>query len=69
MSGMPIATIIELAVAVVLIVGGAWLYRRRSAGERYGSQGAVFLLLIGAIMLMHGLGFLEYRPSAAELGR
>ena len=66
---MPIGTIIELAVAALLIVGGAWLYRRRSGGERQGSQGAVFLLLVGAIMLIHGLGFLEYRPSAAELGR
>ena len=69
MSGMPIGTIIEIAAAAVLIVGGVWLYRRRSAGERYGSQGAVLLLLVGAIMLIHGLGFLEYRPSAAELGR
>jgi hypothetical protein len=66
---MPIGTIIELAAAAVLIVGGVWLYRRRSGGERHGSQGAVFMLLVGAIMLIHGLGFLEYRPSAAELGR
>jgi hypothetical protein len=66
---MPIGTIIELAVAAALIVGGVWLYRRRSGGERQDSQGAVFLLLIGAIMLIHGFGFLEYRPSAAELGR
>jgi uncharacterized protein YqgC (DUF456 family) len=66
---VPIGTIIELAVAAVLLVGGVWLYRRRSGGERQGSQGAVFLLLIGAIMLIHGLGFLDYRPSAAELAR
>jgi hypothetical protein len=69
MPGVPIATILELAVAAALVVGGVWLYRRRWGGERQDSQGAVFLLLIGAIMLMHGLGFLEYRPSAAELGR
>ena len=69
MSGVPITTIIELAVAAALVVGGVWLYRRRSGGERQGSQGAVFLLLVGAIMLVHGLGFLEYRPSAAELSR
>jgi len=66
---MPIGTIIELAIAAALIVGGVWLYRRRSGGERQGSQGAVLLLLVGAIMLIHGLGFLEYRPSAAELAR
>ena len=66
---MTTGTIIELAAASALIVGGVWLYRRRSAGERYGSQGAVLLLLVGAIVLIHGLGLLEYRPSAAELGR
>jgi len=63
------ASIIEVAVALALLIAAAWLYRRRSAGQRYGSQGAVLLLAVAAIMLIHALGLLEYRPSAAELGR
>jgi hypothetical protein len=39
------------------------LYRRRGAvGQRRGgSQGAVILMVIGAILAIHGLGLLEYR--------
>jgi hypothetical protein len=55
--------IVEVAVALALIVGGIWSYRRG------GTQGPVLLFVIAAIMLIHGLGFLEYRPSAAELNR
>ena len=66
---MTTASIIEVAIAVALLVAAAWLYRRRSAGDRYGSQSAVLLLVVAAIMLIHGLGLLEYRPSAGELGR
>ena len=55
---------LELLLAAALIVGGALLYRRRGAeGEsRTGSQSAVILLFIGAILAIHGLGLLEYRP-------
>ena len=55
---------LELLLAAALIVGGALLYRRRGAeGEsRTGSQGAVILMFIGAILAIHGLGLLEYRP-------
>ena len=63
---MPISTIIELVVAVLLIVGGAWLYRRRGREDpRHGSQGAVLLLVVGAILAIHGMGLLEYRPGTA----
>ena len=42
--------------------------RRRAAdGSRRGSQGGVILLLIGALVAVHGLGLLDYRPSPAEL--
>jgi hypothetical protein len=59
---------IELAVAVALIVGAVVLYRRRGrADPQHGSQSAVLLLVLGAILMIHGLGLLEYRPSAAEL--
>ena len=66
---MTTLSIIEVAVALALLVAAAWLYSRRSAGQRYGSQGAVLLLAVAALMLIHGLGLLEYRPSSAELAR
>ena len=62
--------IIELVIAVALIATGIWQYRKRDAqGARYGSQSAVILFVIGAILLIHGLGLLEYRPSRSELAR
>jgi hypothetical protein len=64
-----IGAIIEVAAALALLGGGVWLYRRRSPDGGSDTQGAVFLFVIAAIMLIHGLGLLEYRPSAAELGR
>ena len=61
---MPITQMIEVLVAAALIVGGALLYRRRGAEgqSRTGSQTAVILIFIGAILAIHGLGLLEYRP-------
>ena len=54
---------IEVALAALLIGGGAWLYLRRGkADPNHGSQTAVILMFIGAIMAIHGLGLLEYRP-------
>ena len=59
---------IELAAAVVILGASVWLYRRNRAVDRgYGSQGAVLLLVVGAIMAIHALGFMEYRPSQGEL--
>ena len=59
---------IELVVAVMFLVASVWLYRRnRAVDHGYGSQGAVLLLVVGAIMAIHALGLLEYRPSQAEL--
>jgi hypothetical protein len=68
---MTTVQIIEVAAAVALIVGAVILYRRRGPeGEaKTGSQTAVLLLIIGLIMAIHGLGLLEYRPSAAEIDR
>ena len=60
---MTTGSMIEIGVAVAMIAAGIWVYRRG------GSQGAVILFVIAAIMLIHGLGFMEYRPSAAELER
>ena len=65
---MTLPTILELVAALALIVAAIWLYRRRSADDpQHGSQGAVLLLVVGIVMAIHGLGLLEYRPSAAEL--
>ena len=59
---------IELAAAVLLIVGAIVLYRQRGrADPQHGSQTAVLLLVVGVILLIHGTGPLDYHPSAAEL--
>ena len=68
---MTIASMIELAAALLCLVAGVWLYRRKPAGAEgdggYGSQGAVLLLIVGAIAAIHALGLLEYHPSQSEL--
>ena len=65
---MTTARMIELAAAVAILGASVWLYRRnRSVDRGYGSQGAVLLLVVGAIMAIHALGLMEYRPSQGEL--
>ena len=67
---MTTGAIVEVAVAVAMLVVGVLLYRRRAPDDgSYGSQGAVILFVIAAILFIHGFGLLEYRPSASELGR
>ncbi len=58
---------IELAAAIAILAFGIWLYRRRDKADSYGSQGAVLLFVIAAIMGIHALGGLDYRPSQSEL--
>ena len=59
---------IEVALAVLLIGGGAVLYVRRGREDsKHGSQTAVILIFIGAILAIHGLGLLEYRPPESGL--
>ena len=58
---MTLRSIIEVAVAVLLIIGGLIGYRRG------GNQGAVLMFIIAAIILIHGLGLMQYRPSPAEI--
>ena len=60
---MSIGAILEVVAGVAMIGGGAWAWRRG------GSQGGVLLLVVAAIVLIHGLGLMEYRPSPAELGQ
>ena len=60
--------ILEVAIAVVLLVAGIWLYRRPSPEpDHYGSQGAVLLFVVAALLAIHGLGLLNYRPSPSEI--
>ena len=67
---MTTTQVIEVLVAAALFALGVWQYRRRSAEDpNHGSQGAVILFVIAAIVLIHGLGLLEYHPSASELGQ
>jgi hypothetical protein len=65
---MTIVRMIELAAAVLLLGGGVWLYRaRKQADQGYGSQGAVILFVVAAIMGAHALGAFDYHPTKGEL--
>ena len=65
---MTVGAMIEIAAGVAMLVAAVWLYRRGAAEDRnHGSQGAVILLAVAAILLIHGFGGLDYRPSASEL--
>ena len=57
---------IELAVAVAMLGAGLYFYRRRDKSDSYGSQGAVSLFVVAAIMAIHALGGLDDHPSPAE---
>jgi hypothetical protein len=63
--------LLELIAAVIILGAGIAFYRRKPVegddGGGYGSQGAVLLFVIAAIMLIHGLGGLDYHPSASEI--
>jgi hypothetical protein len=70
---MTILSMLEVFIAALMIGAGVWIYRQKPAeGEteddgHYGSQGAVLLFVVAAIMVIHGFGGLEYRPSASEI--
>nr|WP_294850479.1 hypothetical protein [uncultured Sphingomonas sp.] len=60
---MTTGQIIELIAAAALIIGGIWMQRRRAHdGSRTGSQGGVILMVVGALVAIHGLGLMGYRP-------
>jgi hypothetical protein len=60
------SALVELAVAAVILALGVWLYGRRDKSDSYGSQGAVILFAVAAIVAIHAIGGLNYHPSAAE---
>ena len=65
---MSVGAMIEIAVGVALLAAAIWLYRKGAREDgQYGSQGAVLLLIVAAILLIHGFGGLDYRPSESEL--
>jgi|GEM_PF-1889818 hypothetical protein len=63
---MTTGRMIELAAAVVILGAGVYFYRRRDKADSYGSQGAVILFVVAAIMAIHALGALDYHPTKAE---
>jgi len=56
---------IELAVAALILLAGVVLYRRRDKSDSYGSQGAVILFVVSAVVAIHALRLMEYRPGSA----
>jgi len=68
--GLSVVQIIEVLVAAALIGAGVWrqVKTRRTSPNR-GSQTAVILIAVGAIVGIHGLGLMEYRPSESEIAR
>lgn len=65
---MTAVQMIEVAIAALIIAAGIVLYRKAGKDDpNHGSQGAVILLIIGAIVAIHGLGLMEYRPSQGEM--
>ena len=66
---MTTTQIIELVAAAGLIALSIVVYRRKGPeGEGgYGNQGSVIVLFIAIILIIHGLGLMEYRPSQSEI--
>ena len=69
---MTMTRLAELALAVIVLGAGVWFYARplpsgAAPGTRRDSQGSVLLLVVGAILGVHALGFLDYRPSPSEI--
>ena len=51
---MTTGLIIELVIAAAILAAGIWLYRKPSPQpDRYGSQGAVLLFAVAAILVVH----------------
>ncbi len=60
--------LVELVIAATLLLGGLALLRRPAKnGAKPDSQSAAILIVVGAIIAVHGLGLMDYRPSPSEL--
>jgi hypothetical protein len=65
--GISNGRLVELVCAALILGAGIFFYRRRDPqGGNYGSQGAVILFVVAAIMGIHALGGLDYHPTQAE---
>ena len=65
---MSIGAILEIAAGVAMLVAAIWLYRKGAREDaNQGAQGAVLLFVVAAILAIHGLGLMNYHPSAYEL--
>ena len=60
---MSTGQIIEVIVGFAILIAGILVYRRG------GTQGGVILLVVAALVLIHGFGLMDYRPSPAEINR
>lgn len=60
---MTAVQIVEVIFALGALVAAVIMYRRGN------SQSAVLLIILAALLLIHGLGLLDYRPSPGELGQ
>jgi hypothetical protein len=60
---MTAGSIAEVAGAVALLAAGIVAYRRG------GSQGAVLMFAVAAILAIHGLGLMHYLPLPGERGQ
>jgi hypothetical protein len=66
--GLSNGRLVELVAAALILGAGIYFYRRRDPqGGNYGSQGAVILFAVAAIMGIHALGGLDYHPTQGEL--
>ena len=60
--------ILELVAAAVLLGAGIWLYRKPNPQpDQYGSQGAVLLFAVAAILVVHVIITARAFPSEAEV--
>ena len=60
--------ILELVAAAALIGAGIWLYRKPSPEpDQYGSQGAVLLFAVAAILIVHVVITERARPGDATV--
>ncbi|MEO7654888.1 MAG: hypothetical protein ABIS23_04290 [Sphingomicrobium sp.] len=66
---MTTSQILELVIAAILLGAGIWLYRRPSpAPDHYGSQGAVLLFAVAAILVVHVIVTVRALPATDPAG-
>ena len=68
---MTTTQILELVIAALLLGAGVWLYRKPQSADsepdQYGSQGAVLLFAIAAILVVHGIVTARAAPGDIDV--